>query len=231
MPLIYISPSGQNYNKYAWAGTNEAVQMQKIARKMENILRTYGCQTVVPGEILTMEQRIEQANSLGADCYISLHSAASSQSGCECFFAPEKDGSRELAAQLNAQMESVSGRKGNGVRDGMQAYGGLGYAELRLVQKCPVLIRIETHDRPDMAKWICGHTSDIASALCTGILRYVSSLSEEIVAANEGTAVEKARDYYRLYIQYGVFLDAESANKASELIGSLGFRRFIFFGK
>lgn len=230
MPLIYISPSGQSYNKYAWAGTNEAVQMRKIALKMESILRTYGCQTVIPGEILTMEQRIEQANNLNADCYISLHSSASAQSGSECFYAPEKSGSQSLAEQLCAQAQSVSGRKGGGARDGMQAYGGLGYAELRLVRKCPVLIRIESHDTPDLAKWICEHTSDIASALCTGILRYVSSITNAITEKNTEQP-NQAQNYYHLYIQYGVFLDAESANKASDLIGSLGFKRFIFYGK
>lgn len=230
MPLVYLSPSNQSYNRYVCGDTDEAVQMRKIARKIAEGLCTYGCETHLAGEALTMEQRIEQANRMRADCYLSLHSSAGGGEGIEGLFTPQKEASRALCELLYKELQQVAPRPGRGVKDGMQAYGGLGYAELRLVQRCPVMLRVGFHDRPEDAKWICEHTADIASALATGMLKYWSGKTVN-AAAEEIKEPENADGYYRLYIQYGIFQSAESAVKASEQVGELGFRRLIFFGK
>ncbi|MDO5601225.1 MAG: N-acetylmuramoyl-L-alanine amidase [Oscillospiraceae bacterium] len=229
MPLVYLSPSNQNYNRYICGDTDEAVQMRRIAMKIAEGLHTYGCAAHLAGETLTMEQRIEEANRIRADCYLSLHSSAGGGEGIEGLFAPQKEGSKDLCELLYHELQQVAPRPGRGVKDGMQAYGGLGYAELRLVRVRPVMLRVGFHDRPEDAGWICGHTADIASALATGLLKYWSGRDESTERKNETHSEDQ--EYYRLYIQYGIYPDVESAVRASAQMGELGFRRLMLFGQ
>lgn len=229
VPLVYLSPSNQSYNRYICGDTDEAVQMRKISRSIAECLNTYGCETYLAAETLTMEQRIEQANRMQADCYLSLHSSAGGGEGIEGLFAPQKEESHALCSLLYQELQQVSSRPGRGVKDGMQAYGGLGYAELRLVQRCPVMLRVGFHDRPEDAKWICDHTADIASALAAGLLKYWSGQNSE--PQEQVAPQETGPGYYRLYIQYGIFHDIDRALRAEAQVDRLGFRSFIFFGK
>ncbi|MDD3429811.1 MAG: N-acetylmuramoyl-L-alanine amidase [Oscillospiraceae bacterium] len=224
MPLIYISPSTQNYNVYAYAATNEAVQMQKIAEKTVELLRSYGCQAVLPGLYTDVEKRISEANAMGADCYVALHSSGGGGSGAEGFYNPEKEGSNQLCEYIYKAVAHIGPSEGRGVHNGMAAYGGLGYTELRLVKQAPCIIKVEFHDRTDLARWICEHTAEIAVAVTAGILRYFNMCNQQICGQ-----ADSETHFYRLYMQYGVYPTAESAAQAEEILKDMGFPCYTFF--
>ena len=64
---VYISPSDQVSNAYAWGNTNEHVQCQKIAEAEAEALRRSGVEVQVAALGSTMAQRCTQSNAFKAD--------------------------------------------------------------------------------------------------------------------------------------------------------------------
>ncbi len=175
MAVVYLSPSSQCYNIYAYANTSEAFQMRKIATKMQSILQNTDAKVILAPINLNMEQRIKQANQLKADYYISLHSSSSGESGAEFFYAEKHKASKLLCENMYNRLTQISKTKGKGVTDGMQAYGGIGLAEIKMVQTCPVVLKIECHSNKTLAKWICNNTQEIANALAKPLVEVLKS--------------------------------------------------------
>ena len=73
---VYISPSDQVSNAYAWGNTNEHVQCQKIAEAEAAALRRSGVEVQVAARGSTMAQRCAQSNSFGADIHNCVHTNA-----------------------------------------------------------------------------------------------------------------------------------------------------------
>ena len=73
---VYISPSDQTENRYAWGNTNEHVQCQKIAEAEAAALRRSGVEVQVAALGSTMVQRCAQSDSFGADIHNCVHTNA-----------------------------------------------------------------------------------------------------------------------------------------------------------
>lgn len=73
---VYISPSDQVSNAYAWGNTNEHAQCQKIAEAEAAALRRSGVEVQVAALGSTMAQRCAQSNSFGADVHNCVHTNA-----------------------------------------------------------------------------------------------------------------------------------------------------------
>ena len=72
---IYLSPSDQTANKYAYGSTNEAVQCRRIADALEKALKRCGF-AVKNNKTDSMQARVRESNDWGADLHVPLHTNA-----------------------------------------------------------------------------------------------------------------------------------------------------------
>ena len=73
---VYISPSDQVENKYAWGNTNEHVQCQRIAEAETAALRRCGVEVQLAKFGTSMAQRCAESNAFGADIHNCVHTNA-----------------------------------------------------------------------------------------------------------------------------------------------------------
>ena len=73
---VYISPSDQTENRYAWGNTNEHVQCQKIAEAEAAALRRSGVEVKLAAFGTTMAQRCAESDAWGADIHSCVHTNA-----------------------------------------------------------------------------------------------------------------------------------------------------------
>ena len=76
---VYISPSDQVENKYAWGNTNEHVQCQRIAEAEAAALRRCGVEVQLAKFGTSMAQRCAESNAFGADIHNCVHTNAFNQ--------------------------------------------------------------------------------------------------------------------------------------------------------
>lgn len=86
---IYISPSDQLSNPYAYGGTNEALQCRKIAAACKTALERNGFEvkTNFADGSNAMYERVRESNAWGADVHVCIHTNAGGGRGCVVFVA------------------------------------------------------------------------------------------------------------------------------------------------
>ncbi len=75
MAKVYLSPSNQTDNCYAYGNTNEAVQCGKIADSCRIALERSGV-TVQVGHMPSMQDKCKESNAFGADLHVPIHTNA-----------------------------------------------------------------------------------------------------------------------------------------------------------
>jgi len=82
---IYISPSDQTENRYAWGNTNEHAQCQRIAEAEAAALRRSGVEVKLAAFGTTMAQRCAESDAWGADIHSCVHTNAFNGKVPGCF--------------------------------------------------------------------------------------------------------------------------------------------------
>ncbi len=167
---IYLSPSDQISNPYAYGDTNEAVQCRRIAAACKAALERNGFEvkTSFADGDSAMYERVRESNAWGADIHLCIHTNAGGGRGCVVFVA-SKSGERMSCAQpVFEELDAITPyRSVYGVRE-KQFYEIRNSSGLCLYCEC------EFHDSPELARWIIGHTDDIGEAICRGLCRAAS---------------------------------------------------------
>ena len=107
MPIIYLSPSTQDWNPYVTGSGSEEYHMNQIADAMTPYLLSSGIQYTRNSPDMTAGSSIRQANSGYYDLYLALHSNASGEGsyganrGIIAFYYPGS-GEGERAAEIFA---------------------------------------------------------------------------------------------------------------------------------
>ena len=181
IPIIYISPSKQPDNKFAYGNTTEQAQMYRVGNALKKILdEEYYCMTYIPSTALPLglKNRAYDAYIRDADVYLAIHSnAISSKSvyGAIGYYSPSCNQSKELSQNIVSEMRKICLKKPtvtNQLREGMSAFDGTGYGEVRdptYYGIVGVLAEVEYHDNKDSAKWIINNTDKIARALANSL--------------------------------------------------------------
>lgn len=167
---IYISPSDQTENKYAYGGTNEAYQCRRVAKALVEALERCGfeAKTNYADGRDAMDARIAESNAWGADAHIPLHTNAfngevmGTRIFCKAFGTP----GHELCKAVMATLSPIT----PGESDGVKEYPGL--AEIRRVNATPCYVEMVFHDNPTEAAWIINNVVPAAEAICQGICNY-----------------------------------------------------------
>ncbi|MBQ9900848.1 MAG: N-acetylmuramoyl-L-alanine amidase [Clostridia bacterium] len=181
IPVIYISPSKQPDNAFAYGGTTEQEQMYRVGNALKKILdEEYYCMTFIPSTALPLglKNRAYDAYIRDADVYLAIHSNAISSKtvyGAIGYYSPNCNQGKVLSENIIAEMKKISIKKPtvtNQLREGMSAFGGTGYGEVRdptYYGIVGVLAEVEYHDNKDSAKWIINNTDKIARALANSL--------------------------------------------------------------
>lgn len=195
---IYLSPSDQNANYYAYGNTNEMVQCQRIADACEVALKRCGFE-VINNKTDTMEERVAESNAWGADLHVPIHTNAHNgvTTGTRIFsYDTSGEGYKASKAVFN-----VLAPKTPGTSESVTPYPAL--YEIRMPTAWSVYVEVDFHDVPKMAKWIIENVVLIGEAIAEGICNYF----EVEYKADEAKPEEKTA-MYRIFVggkQMGAF--------------------------
>lgn len=215
MAKIYLSPSSQHENPYAYGGTNEAAQCMKIAQACEAALKRCGFEVAVGGG--TMYTRVPESNRWGADLHVAIHTnAANGQTtGTRCYaWKTGGDGFRAAQAIFNVLAPITPG-----VSEGV--FEQRGWYEIKNTKAPCVYVECEFHDVAETAKWIVEHTKEIGDAIAKGICNFygVAFVPETPPKAEEPKVL------YR--VQCGAFSKKENAEALVSKLKAAGFDAII----
>lgn len=167
MPKIYLSPSSQPENKYAYGNTNEQEQCRRIAAACEVALKRCGFE-VVNGSYGTMYERVAESNSWCADLHVPIHTNAydGQVSGTRVFcFNTTGEGYKAAVCVFNA-LAPVTPGTSESVTPNQDLY------EVDYASAPTVYIEVEFHDVAACAKWIIENVVVIGEAIAKGICKY-----------------------------------------------------------
>lgn len=172
MPIIYLSPSTQDWNYYVNGGTEEE-WMNLLADKMVPMLDASGIRYSRNTPDMTAASSIAASNAGNYDLHLALHSnaAAGDQAGKArgsiVFYYPSSaDGKR--AAELIADGLKTIYPDPNKVRT--EATTTLG--EVARVRAPAVLIELAFHDNVEDANWIKANLDNAARVIVLALTEY-----------------------------------------------------------
>lgn len=172
MPVIYLSPSTQEFNEYIIGGSEE-YWMNLLADAMEPILTSSGIRYIRNTPDMTAASSILASNAGNYDLHLALHSNASGEGqagqnrGILAFYYPGS------AQGLRAAQLLVDGLKAiyplpNLVRTEPTTTLG----EIRRVRAPSVLLELGYHDNYEDAVWITSHIDAMAENLVLSLTEF-----------------------------------------------------------
>ena len=162
MPIIYLSPSTQEFNPYVDGG-NEELYMNSIADAMIPYLRATGINYRRNNPDMTAASSIAASNSSYYDVHLALHSNASAPSnqgmatGSEVYYSPYSSNGKRLAEIIanNLKMIYPNPQK-------VKTVATTTLGEVTKTRAPGVLIEYAYHDNSEDADWIRNNIEEIA---------------------------------------------------------------------
>lgn len=223
---VYISPSDQVSNAYAWGNTNEHAQCQKIAEAEAAALHRSGVEVQVAALGSTMAQRCAQSNAFKADIHNCVHTNACNGkvmgTRMFCYAIPGK-GYDACKAVFNELAPLTPGTSENIQVNPIY--------EVRVPAAPSVYCECEFHDTAEGAKWIVEHTTEIGEAIAKGLCKYlgVTFVPAQTQKPAEDTKPDTGDVLYR--VQVGAFSVRANADRMLEKLKAAGFAGFVVKGK
>lgn len=167
MAKVFLSPSNQYDNRYAYGDTTEGVQCGKIAEACREALERSGV-TVMLMHDESMQEKCAASNAFGADLHVPIHTNAfnGTVSGTRMFcFNSSGEGMKACKAIFNRLAPVTPGTSEN-IRVDASLY------EVRVTAAPTAYIECEFHDNPTASKWIVENTGLIGETIARGICDY-----------------------------------------------------------
>lgn len=211
---IFLSPSNQDGNKYAYGNTTEDVQCGRIAVALKAALERCGFEVKLE-QYDTMQNRVAHSNAWGADMHIPIHTDTYNRKtgGTRVFYYTENGYGNVAAKSVYDELKAIS----PGKSDNISAYPGL--YELKATKATAVYVEAEFHDVPEYAKWIIEHPTEIAEAICKGVCNYY-----KVKYVPKADKVESNKLYR---VQVGAYAVKANADAMLSKLKSAGFDGFI----
>lgn len=164
---IFLSPSNQFNNKYAYGNTTEGVQCGKVAAALQTALKRCGFDVKLMHEE-NMDAKVPVADKWGADLYIPIHSNACNGkvSGTRMFCYSTASKGYTACKAIYKYLAPLTPGTSENISADPTLY------ETRMPDAPTAYIEIDFHDVASVAKWIIEHTNDIAEAICKGVCDY-----------------------------------------------------------
>lgn len=216
---IYLSPSNQDGNLYAYGDTNEMEQCNCIAEYAKIALKRCGFEVKKAPKGQLMRTSIEESNSWGANLHIPIHTNACTNNGTGTaggtvvFVYNTGSAHLKFAEPIYKCVQEIS----PGTTDyGVQPNPGL--AELNSTIAMGIYIEVDFHDNPAIAKWIIENPKAIGEAICKGVC---NGYGVEYIP-------EDSKTFYR--VQVGSFTDKNNAEYLLAQLKQQGYKdAFITF--
>ncbi len=187
MPIIYLSPSTQEFNPYAGGG-NEEQYMNLIADAMEPYLASSGIRFVRNTPDMTAATSIAQSNSGNYDFHLALHSNASNNGnarGIEAYYYPTSANGKRFAEIAARNLQLIYP-----LPNSSRIVPTTSLGEVRRTKAPSVLLEIGYHDNPQDAQWIRSNVNAIAENLVLSLTEYFGipfNYPQSIYVANVAT--------------------------------------------
>ena len=173
MPMIYLSPSTQEWNEYVTGSGSEEYNMNLLADALEPYLRSNGIQYRRNRPEMTAASSIREANLGQYDLYLALHSNASGAGsygenrGIIAFYYPGSSNGRRAAELIAEQLRQIYPLPNQVTTRATTSLG-----EIRQPRFPAVLLELGYHDNPDDALWIQENIPRIAANLVLSLTEY-----------------------------------------------------------
>ena len=212
MAKVFLSPSNQYDNRYAYGSTTEGEQCGKIAEACKAALERSGVAVKLMHDE-SMQEKCQASNAFDADLHVCIHTNAfnGTVSGTRMFcFNDSGNGMRACKAIFNRLAPITPGTSEN-IRVDASLY------EVRVPAAPTAYVEVDFHDVPEVAKWIIGNTELIGETIAHGICNYL------------GVAFKEAsKTIYR--VQVGAYAVKANADKMLAKLKSDGYDGFIVEG-
>ena len=212
MAKVFLSPSNQYDNRYAYGNTTEGEQCGKIAEACKVALERSGVDVMLMHDE-SMQTKCTESNKFDADLHVPIHTNAfnGTVSGTRMFcFNDSGNGMRACKAIFNRLAPITPGTSEN-IRVDASLY------EVRVPAAPTAYIEVDFHDVPEVARWIIGNTELIGETIAHGICDYL------------GVAFKEAsKTIYR--VQVGAYAVKANADKMLAKLKSDGYDGFIVEG-
>ena len=216
MAKVYLSPSNQTDNCYAYGNTNEAVQCGKIADSCRIALERSGV-TVQVGHMPSMQDKCKESNAFGADLHVPIHTNAfnGAVTGTRMFCLNSSGEGMKACEAIFAWLAPIT----PGTSENIQVDASL--YEVRVPSAPTAYVECEFHDNATTAKWIVEHTVDIGEAIARGICDYFGVTFKE----KEQPKPAATDKLYR--VQVGAFAVRANAERMLAKLKAAGFEGYI----
>ena len=215
MAKVFLSPSNQYDNRYAYGNTTEGVQCGKIADACKVALERCGIQVMLKHDE-SMAEKCQASNSFGADLHVCIHTNAfnGSVSGTRMFcYNANGNGYKACKAIFNVLAPFTPGTSEN-IRPDPSLY------EVRVPSAPTAYIEVDFHDVSSVAKWIIENTTEIGEKIAEGICSYFG------IAYKAPTAPKPAGNVMYQVVA-GSFSVKANAEKRVKELKDKGFDSFI----
>lgn len=169
MPIIYLSPSTQEFNPYVGGG-NEEEYMNLLADAIEPYLAASGIRYVRNTPEMTAATSIAESNRGNYDFHLALHSNASNDGtvrGAEFYYYPTSEKGKRFADIAAENFQLIYP-----LPDRVRAIPTTTLGEVRRVKAPGVLIEVEYHDNPEGAEWIRDNIEAMAANIAYSLTEY-----------------------------------------------------------
>ena len=164
---IYLSPSDQTSNKYAYGNTNEAVVCRKIADATEAALKRCGF-NVKNNKTSSMAARVAESDKWGADLHLPIHTNAFNKkvTGTRLFCWDKTGEGYKACRAIFNKLAPLTPGTSESISVNTSLY------EIRNPSAPTAYVEVDFHDVADVAKWLIENVEAIGEAICQGVCDY-----------------------------------------------------------
>lgn len=216
-PRIFVSPSDQFNNKYAYGNTTEGDQCKKIASALvDALLRNKFEVKMMQGP--DMATVVNASNNWAADLHVCVHTNAynGTVAGTRIYAYDKNKPGYQAALKVFNRLAPITPGTSESVQINKTWY------EMENTWAPCVYCECEFHDNPTSAKWIVEHTDDIGEAIAAGICDYFGM---KYIAPSKPAEPVEGDTLYR--VQVGAFKVRENAERYRDKLREMGISAFI----
>lgn len=191
---IYLSPSSQWGNMYAYNGFNEAQVCGMISQKAKIHLERNGYEAISGDNVKKdMVARVRESNAVGAKIHMPIHTNAfDGTAEGTVVFSSSKNANNKYVKAVYEEIAALSPGQDRGIKANNGLY------EIGSPNGTTVYIEVEFHDNPKHSKWIVESVDKIAQAIAKGCCKadgkeYIPPEGAYVEQEQEKPVVEEAK--------------------------------------
>ena len=212
---VYLSPSNQYDNLYAYGNTNEMKVCNAIAESAQKALLRNSIDVKKAPAGQAMVVSIAESNAYNADLHICIHTNAGGGNGTIVFVYDKASSNMKYANAIYKKVSALR-KGGNKIDYGVRAYPEL--AECNSTSAICVYVEVDFHDNKSIAKWLIENTAKIGEAIAEGVCNACGVTFKTAITKPAKGQIKKV---YR--VQVGAFTDKSNVDNCVKKLHNAGF--------